>query len=224
MRILLIEDEAETAAFVSSGLRQAGHTVDVVENGQDGIALGIQDDFDLVIIDRKIPGPDGLLVARALRGSGKSVSILFLTALGSINDRVQGLDAGGDDYLVKPFAFSELLARVHALGRRVPARNEQAKLTVADLEMDVIHRVVTRNHQVITLLPREFMLLEILLRNKGRVVLRTMLLERVWGFRFDPKTSVIETYISRLRAKVDKPFETPLIHTVRGQGYSVYEP
>lgn len=223
MRILMIEDDAETAAFVSNGLRQAGHTVDVVSDGKDGVLLGIQEDFDLVILDRMVPGLDGLSVARTLRSSGRKVAILFLTALGGINDRVQGLDVGGDDYVVKPFAFSELLARVNALGRRSPLRAEHEKLTVGDLEMDVAHRVVTRAGQQLNLLPRECLLLEILLRNKGRVVLRTMLLERVWGFRFEPKTSVVETYISRLRMKVDKPFKTQLIHTVRGSGYSIYE-
>lgn len=223
MRILLIEDDVETAAFVSNGLRQAGHTVDVVTDGKDGVLLGIQEDFDLVILDRMVPGLDGLSVARTLRSSGRKVAILFLTALGGINDRVQGLDVGGDDYVVKPFAFSELLARVNALGRRSPLRGEHEKLTVADLEMDVAHRIVTRGGQQLNLLPRECLLLEILLRNKGRVVLRTMLLERVWGFRFEPKTSVVETYISRLRTKVDKPFKTQLIHTVRGCGYSIYE-
>ncbi|HWK32732.1 MAG TPA: response regulator transcription factor [Hyphomicrobium sp.] len=223
MRILMIEDDAETSAFVGNGLRQAGHTVDVVANGKDGVLLGIQEDFDLVILDRMVPGLDGLSVARTLRSSGRPVAILFLTALGSINERVQGLDVGGDDYVVKPFAFSELLARVNALGRRSPMRDEHEKLTVGDLEMDVAHRIVTRESQPINLLPRECLLLEILLRNKGRVVLRTMLLERVWGFRFEPKTSVVETHISRLRAKVDKPFKTPLIHTVRGCGYSIYE-
>jgi two-component system OmpR family response regulator len=223
MRILMIEDDVETAAFVSSGLRQAGHTVDIVNDGKDGVLLGIQEDFDLVILDRMVPGLDGLSVARTLRSSGRKVAILFLSALGGINDRVQGLDVGGDDYVVKPFAFSELLARVNALGRRSPLRGEHEKLTVGDLEMDIAHRIVTRGGQQLNLLPRECLLLEILLRNKGRVVLRTMLLERVWGFRFEPKTSVVETYISRLRTKVDKPFKTQLIHTVRGCGYSVYE-
>jgi two-component system OmpR family response regulator len=170
-----------------------------------------------------LPGLDGLAVARTLRSSGRAVPILFLTALGGINDRVQGLEVGGDDYVVKPFAFSELLARVNALGRRSPMRNEHEKLVVGDLEMDVAHRIVTRGGRQLNLLPRECLLLEILLRSKGRVVLRTMLLERVWGFRFEPKTSVVETYISRLRAKVDKPFKTALIHTVRGCGYSIYE-
>jgi two-component system OmpR family response regulator len=170
-----------------------------------------------------IPGLDGLSVARTLRSSGKNVAILFLTALGGINDRVQGLDVGGDDYVVKPFAFSELLARVNALGRRAPFKCEREKLTAGDLEMDIANRVVTRSNRPINLLPRESMLLEVLLRNKGRVVLRTMILERVWGFRFEPKTSVVETHISRLRAKVDKPFSAPLIHTVRGSGYSIYD-
>jgi two-component system, OmpR family, response regulator len=223
MRILMIEDDPETASFVSTGLRQAGHAVDVVADGKDGVLLGIQEDYDLVILDRMVPGLDGLSVARTLRSSGRAVAILFLTALGGVNDRVQGLDVGGDDYVVKPFAFSELLARVNALGRRAPIKGEHEKLTAGDLEMDIAHRIVTRSRQPINLLPRECMLLEVLLRNKGRVVLRTMILERVWGFRFEPKTSVVETHISRLRAKVDKPFKTPLIHTVRGSGYSIYD-
>ena len=168
-----------------------------------------------------LPGLDGLTLVKTIRGAGRKVPVIFLTALGGVDDRVDGLDAGGDDYLVKPFAFSELLARVNALARRPQMKGEESQLKVADLEMDLISRKVTRGGQVIELQPREFRLLEILMRNKGRVVTRTMLLERVWSFHFDPKTSVVETHISRLRTKVDKPFDLELIHTVRGSGYSL---
>jgi two-component system OmpR family response regulator len=221
MRVLVVEDDQETSSFVVRGLAQAGHTVDAVDDGRDGVLLGIQEHYDVVILDRMLPSLDGLSVAKALRNSGSKASILFLTALGGVNDRVQGLDAGGDDYLVKPFAFCELLARVNALGRRAPIRSETEILRVADLEMNVATRIVTRGGDSIDLLPREFHLLEVLLRNKGRVVTRTMLLERVWGLRFEPKTSVVETHVSRLRARIDRPYMRPLIRTIRGSGYSI---
>lgn len=221
MRLLLVEDDKETAKYIAKGLVQAGHTIDVVSDGKDGLALAIRESYDLVILDRMLPGIDGLTLARTLRSAGSRVGILFLTSLGGVNDRVQGLDVGGDDYLVKPFAFAELLARVNALGRRPPIRAEGELLRAGDLELDVARRTAHRGSNRIDLKPKELVLLEVLLRNKGRVVTRTMLLERVWGFHFDPRTSVVETHISRLRAKVDRPFSTPLIQTVRGSGYSI---
>ncbi len=221
MRVLVIEDDQETSSFVVRGLAQAGYTVDSVEDGRDGVLLGIQEQYDVVILDRMLPTLDGLSVAKALRSSGSNASILFLTALGCVNDRVQGLDAGADDYLVKPFAFSELLARVNALGRRAPIRSEGEILRSGDLEMNIATHTVTRGGDRVELLPREFHLLKVLLRNKGRIVTRAMLLERVWGLHFEPKTSVVETHISRLRARIDKPYLKPLIRTVRGSGYSI---
>ena len=224
MRVLVVEDDQETSSFVVRGLSQAGHTVDAVADGRDGVLLGLQEQYDVVILDRLLPGIDGLSVAKALRSSGSSASILFLTALGRVNDRVEGLDAGGDDYLVKPFAFCELLSRVNALGRRAPIRTENEVLQAGDLKMNVATRTVTRAGNHVALLPREFDLLEVLLRNKGRIVTRAMLLERVWGLHFEPRTSVVETHISRLRARLDRPYLKPLIRTVRGSGYSINDP
>ena len=178
----------------------------------------------MLVVDRMLPGLDGLSLVRALRAANVMTPVLFLTSVAGVDDRVEGLDAGADDYLVKPFAFSELLARVNALGRRPPVQGEVTKLQVHDLELDLLRRRATRQGQSIDLQPKEFELLEFLMRNEGRVVTRTMLLERVWGFHFDPKTSVVETHISRLRAKIDKPFDTPLLHTVRNTGYSLHAP
>ena len=221
MRLLVVEDDEDTASYIRQGLRQAGHTVDIIDNGKDAVAVALQEDFDMVILDRMLPGLDGLSIAKMLREGGSKTPIMFLTALGGINDRVQGLDVGADDYLVKPFALSELLARVNALARRPPMRSEGSLLRAGDLEMDVSKRYVARAGERIDLQPREYVLLEVLLRNKGRVVTRNMLLERVWGFHFDPKSSIVETHISRLRGKVDKPYAVQLIHTVRGSGYSI---
>lgn len=223
MRVLVIEDDRETARYVAGGLTEEGHTVDCITDGREGVVQATTQQYDLIIVDRMLPGLDGLAVVKTLRGAGKKAPVLFLTALGGIDDRVDGLDAGGDDYLVKPFAFSELLARANALARRPPMKSEDVVLKVADLEMDLIRRKVFRSGQEIDLQPREFRLLEVLMRNRGRVVTRTMLLERVWDFHFDPKTSVVETHISRLRSKIDRPFETELIHTVRGSGYSLHD-
>lgn len=223
MRVLVIEDDRETARYVAGGLTEEGHTVDCIADGREGVVQATTQQYDLIIVDRMLPGLDGLAVVKTLRGAGKKAPVLFLTALGGIDDRVDGLDAGGDDYLVKPFAFSELLARANALARRPPMKSEDVVLKVADLEMDLIRRKVFRSGQEIDLQPREFRLLEVLMRNRGRVVTRTMLLERVWDFHFDPKTSVVETHISRLRSKIDRPFETELIHTVRGSGYSLHD-
>ncbi len=224
MRILFIEDDRATRDYVARGLTEAGHVCDVLGDGREALAHAIHEDYDVLVVDRMLPGIDGLSLVRALRAAGTRTPVLFLTAIGGIDDRVEGLEAGADDYLVKPFAFSELLARINALARRPPASNEQTVLQVADLKMDLLRRRVTRAGQEIELQPREFTLLEVLMRNAGRVVTRTMLLERVWDFHFDPKTSVVETHVSRLRAKIDKPFPTPLLQTVRNIGYSLRAP
>jgi two-component system, OmpR family, response regulator len=224
MRILLVEDDRRTADYVARGLSQSGHRCDLLADGKDGLFQATREQYDVIVVDRMLPGLDGLSLVRALRGANLDTPILFLTAVSGVDDRVEGLEAGGDDYLVKPFAFSELLARVNALGRRPPLQQEVTRLSVQDLSMDVIRRRVERAGEVIELLPKEFELLELLMRNEGRVVTRTMLLERVWGFHFDPKTSVVETHISRLRAKIDRPFGAPLLHTVRNVGYSLHAP
>lgn len=224
MRILVIEDDHRTGEFIVGGLAEAGHRPELIADGRDALSWAVREPYDVVIVDRRLPGLDGLALVKALRAAGVRTPALFLTAIGGVDDRVDGLEAGGDDYLVKPFAFSELLARVHALGRRPPARDEETMLRVGDLEMDLIRHVVTRGGAEIDLQPREFRLLEVLLRNRGRVVTRTMLLERVWDFHFDPKTSVVETHISRLRAKIDKPFARPLIQTIRQAGYKIDAP
>jgi two-component system, OmpR family, response regulator len=221
MRVLVVEDDSETASYIRNGLTEEGHCVDVMADGRDGLVQATADDYDLLIVDRMLPGLDGLSLVRTLRGTGKPTPVLFLTSLGRVDDRVEGLEAGGDDYVSKPFSFAELLARVNALGRRSPMKGEETALKVSDLEMDLIRRIVRRAGEMIELQPREFRLLEVLMRNKGKVVTRTMLLERVWDFHFDPKTSVVETHISRLRTKVDKPYQKELIHTVRGAGYSI---
>jgi two-component system, OmpR family, response regulator len=223
MRLLLIEDDPNTASYIVRGLHQEGHTIDHLADGREGVAQAIGEDYDLLIVDRMLPGIDGLSIVKTLRSAGRKVPVLFLTALGGVDDRVNGLEAGGDDYLCKPFAFSELLARVHALARRPAMKGEETLLKVGDLQMDLVGRKVTRRGVDIELQPREFRLLEVLMRNKGRLVTKTMLLDRVWSFHFDPKTSVVETHISRLRAKIDKPFGNELIHTVRGSGYSLHE-
>ena len=219
MKILLIEDDQPTATFVEKGLRQAGHEVDSSGDGQEGLILATTVAYDAAVIDRMLPGLDGLALVKTLRGAGFKIPILFLTARGGIDDRVEGLEAGADDYLGKPFAFSELLARLSALARRPPIAGEAAVLQVGDLVMDLIGRKVRRGDQTIELMPREFKLLEVLMRNRGRLMTRTMLLERVWDFRFDPKSSIVETHVSRLRAKVDRPFDFQLIKTERGMGY-----
>ena len=224
MRILLVEDDKKTAAHVARGLTEAGHVCDVLADGRDGLYAAMRDPYDVIIADRMVPGLDGLSMVKSARAGGIKTPVIFLTSIGGVDDRVEGLEAGGDDYLVKPFAFSELLARVHALNRRPPPREQQAVLRVADLEMDLVKRQVRRCGEPIDLQPREFRLLEVLMRGEGRVITRTMLLERVWDFHFDPKTSVVETHISRLRAKIDKPFGVPLLHTIRNIGYSLHAP
>ncbi|RFZ87581.1 DNA-binding response regulator [Shinella sp. WSJ-2] len=222
MRILLIEDDPSVSAYVGRGLSEQGHVCDVLADGTDGLFQATRETYDVLVVDRMLPGLDGLSLVRALRAAGRKTPVLFLTALGGIDDRVDGLEAGADDYLTKPFAFAELMARVNALARRPPVQEVKTVLRVADLELDLMRRTAFRAGQPIDLLPREFTLLEVLMRNEGRVVTRTMLLERVWDFHFDPKTSVVETHVSRLRAKIDKPFETALLHTVKNMGYSLH--
>ena len=224
MKILIIEDDPETAAYIVNGLKEHGHTVDHAPNGRDGLFLAAGESYDVLIVDRMLPGLDGLGIVKTIRGAGVKTPVLFLTTLGGIDDRVEGLEAGGDDYLVKPFAFAELLARVNALARRPPMTTVETTLRVADLEMDLLKRTVVRAGRRIDLQPQEFKLLEYLMRHAGRVVTRTMLLEHVWDFHFDPQTSVVETHVSRLRGKIDRGFGAELIHTVRGSGYCLRAP
>ncbi|MGN6551627.1 MAG: winged helix-turn-helix domain-containing protein [Pararhizobium sp.] len=224
MKILLIEDDGTTADYVARGFAEAGHVCDVLTNGEDGLFQAMNSHYDVLVVDRMLPKLDGLSMIKALRTANVKTPALFLTSIGGIDDRVEGLEAGGDDYLVKPFAFSELLARANALARRPPTISEQTTLEVADLRMDLMRRQVSRAGVEIDLQPREFTLLEVLMRNAGRIVTRTMLLERVWDFHFDPKTSVVETHISRLRSKIDKPFGVSLLHTIRSTGYSLRAP
>jgi len=225
MRILIIEDDRETADYLRKGLAENGHVVDHAPTGPQGLAMALESVYDALIVDRMLPGLDGLSVVQALRKEQLKTPVLILSALGQVNDRVRGLKAGGDDYLVKPFAFSELLARLEALGRRAgPEEKVVTTLRLADLEMDLLARTVTRAARPIELQPREFRLLEYLMRHAGQVVTRTMLLESVWDYHFDPQTNVIDVHISRLRAKIDKGFEEPLLHTVRGAGYTLREP
>ena len=221
MRILVVEDDKDVASFIRNGLTQAGCNVDHADNGKDGLFLATTETYDALVVDRMLPGVDGLTLIRTLRASNNKTPVLILSALGEVDDRVKGLKAGGDDYLVKPFAFSELLARLEALERRSKSGGDAPStiLKVADLEMDLLRRDVRRNGQSIDLQPREFQLLEFLLRHAGQVVTRTMLLEGVWDYHFDPQTNVIDVHISRLRSKIDRGFGRPLLHTVRGVGY-----
>jgi two-component system OmpR family response regulator len=222
MRILLIEDDQSVAEFILRGFREAGHTLDHSDNGKDGLFLATTESYDVMIVDRMLPGVDGLAITRTLRASENNTPVLILSALGQVDDRVKGLQAGGDDYLVKPFAFSELEARVEALSRRSQGKTvTDTTLAIADLEMDLLARTVRRAGNTIDLQPRDFQLLEYLMRHIGQVVTRTMLLEHVWDYHFDPQTNVIDVHISRLRAKIDKDFDVPLIHTVRGAGYKI---
>lgn len=221
MKILVIEDDETTGRYIVDGLKQEGHSVDLIGTGDGGLVQATVGQYDVIVVDRMLPGIDGLSVVKTLRGAGHTAPVLMLTALGGVDDRIEGLNAGADDYLVKPFAFGELSARIAALGRRPPVSAEPTVLTARDLEMNLLTRKVTRAGQEIDLLPREFALLEHLLRRKGRVQTRTMLLEAVWDIHFDPHTNVVETHVSRLRAKVDRPFDTELIRTVRGSGYRI---
>ena len=221
MKLLLIEDDERTAEFILRGLKEHGHVADHAANGKDGLFLAASEKYDAVIADRMLPGPDGLSIVKMLRSTGNYVPTLFLTTMGGIDDRVEGLEAGADDYLVKPFAFSELLARLGALMRRPPVNDVKTTLRVGELEIDLLKRIVTRAGKIVDLQPQEYKLLEYLMRSEGRIVTRTMLLENVWDFHFDPQTSVVETHISRLRAKIDKGFDTEMLRTMRGVGYSL---
>jgi two-component system OmpR family response regulator len=225
MRILIIEDDQDVQAYTSKGMREAGHTVDTADNGKDGLFLATTEDYDVVIVDRMLPGLDGLKIIQTLRGAENRVPCLILSALGEVDDRVKGLRAGGDDYLVKPFSFDELLARVEILGRRKNQTTSEANtvLSCKDLELNLLSRKVTRSGQHIDLQSREFRLLAYMLEHKGQVITRTMLLEHVWDYHFDPQTNVIDVHISRLRGKVDKDFDDKIIKTVRGAGYIIEE-
>ena len=222
MRILLVEDDAEVARFVVKGLKEAGHAVEHAPNGRDGLFLAASEPFDVLVLDRMLPGGvDGVRLVETLRAQGNRTPVLFLSALSAVDERVRGLKAGGDDYLPKPFAFAELLARVEALARRPAVDAPATRLNVGDLEMDLLARSVLRGGKRIDVQPREFRLLEQLLRHAGQVVTRTMLLEKVWDYHFDPQTNVIDVHVSRLRQKLDKGFDKPLIHTVRNAGYMI---
>ncbi len=220
MRILVVEDDRDVAGFVLKGLREAGHIAEHADNGRDGLFMAASESFDAIILDRMLPGGiDGLRLLETLRAQDNTTPVMFLSALSQVDERVRGLKAGGDDYLTKPFAFAELLARVEALTRRGKTEGPQTKLVVGDLEMELLSRTVKRAGQRIDLQPREFRLLEYLMRHAGQVVTRTMLLEGVWDYHFDPQTNVIDVHVSRLRQKIDKPFPSPLIHTIRNAGY-----
>jgi two-component system OmpR family response regulator len=219
MQILVIEDDRETANYLTKALREAGHGADVAHDGQAGLELASAGNYDVLVVDRMLPRRDGLSLISELRAANNNVPALILSALGQVDDRVTGLRAGGDDYLTKPYAFSELLARVEVLGRRSAPREADTVYRVADLELDRLARKVHRGGTPIVLQPREFRLLEYLMKNAGTVVTRTMLLEKVWDYHFDPQTNVIDVHMSRLRSKIDKGFERPLLHTVRGAGY-----
>lgn len=224
MRILVVEDEAEVAAYLAKGLKEHGHVVDEAHDGKQGLFLALSEPFDAMIIDRMLPNVDGLSIVRSVRQADIKTPVLILSALGQVDDRVEGLREGGDDYLVKPFAFSELIARLEALSRRGTVGGEQTRLVVGDLEMDLLARTVRRAGREIDLKPREFALLEYLMRHAGRVITRTMLLEQVWDYHFDPQTNVIDVHISRLRQKIDRGFDTELLQTVRGAGYTLRAP
>ena len=219
MRILVVEDDEVAAEYVRKRLMEAGHVVDLAPDGDLGLVMARAADYDALILDRMLPKRDGLEVLGELREDGDATPVLILSALGEVDQKVEGLRAGGDDYLAKPYSFTELLARVEAIGRRSDPSAAVTKLKVGGLEMDLLARTVRRDGQKVLLQPREFRLLECLMRNAGRVVTRTMLLEKVWDYHFDPQTNVIDVHISRLRGKIDKDFEEPLLHTVRGAGY-----
>ena len=223
MKILVIEDDAQAAAYLVKGLKESGHVVDHAADGKDGLFMAGSENYDVLIVDRMLPGRDGLAIVEILRGAGTDTPVLFLSALGSVDDRVRGLRAGGDDYLTKPFAFAELLARIEALNRRGAAASETTRLKIADLELDLLARRVTRAGRNIELTTKEFQLLEYLVRHAGQTVTRTMLLEGVWNLHFDPQTNITDVHMSRLRNAIDRGFPRPLIHTVRGAGYVLKE-
>jgi two-component system OmpR family response regulator len=220
MKILVVEDDRETATYLTKGLNESGYTVDCAGDGREGLFLATSGDYSAMVLDRMLPGMDGLSLLGALRAAEIRTPALILSALGSVDDRVKGLRAGGDDYLVKPYSFAELLARVEVLARRRGGR-EETVYRVADLELDRLSHRVTRGKEEISLQPREFRLLEYLMQHAGQVVTRTMLLENVWDYHFDPQTNVIDVHISRLRSKIDKGFTQPLLHTIRGAGYMI---
>ncbi len=225
MRILIVEDDLDTARYLSDGLSEGGHVCDMVHSGTEGLEAALNGDHDVIIMDRMLPNLDGLSVVRTLRAEGHHTPVLILSALSQVDDRVKGLRAGGDDYLTKPFAFSELTARIEALGRRSQGDEPEAtKLVVGDLELDLLSRQARRSGTAIDLQQREYMILEYLMRRPGRVVTRTMLLEGVWDYNFDPQTNVIDVHISRLRQKIDKGYDTQLLQTVRGAGYMLKVP
>lgn len=224
MRILLIEDDQSVADYILKGLKQSGFTVNHAADGKEGLLQATTGNYDVMIIDRMLPNVDGLTIIQTLRASENKTPVLILSALGEVDDRVKGLKAGGDDYLVKPFAFAELLARIEAILRRQESNTTQTRLKVADLEMDLLSHKVTRGGQAFNLQPREYKLLEYLMRHAGQVVTRTMLLENVWEYHFDPQTNVIDVHISRLRQKIDKDFDKQLLSTVRGAGYMLHDP
>jgi two-component system OmpR family response regulator len=220
MKVLVVEDDQVVVDFVANGLHEESHSVDVATDGDEGLYLAMSNSYDVLIVDRMLPSVDGLSIVRALRASNDQTPILILSALADVPDRVKGLSAGADDYLVKPFAFSELSARVNALARRAnPTSDEAVELRVGDLRLDRLSREALRDEVRIPLKPREYQLLEYLMRHANQVVTRTMLLEGVWGYHFDPATNVIDQHISQLRKKIDRGFDSPLVHTVRGAGY-----
>ena len=223
MRLLVIEDDLCVSKYIAKGLRETGHAVDTALDGRDGLFMATAERYDCIIMDRMLPTLDGLTILKTLRGAENCTPVIILSALSDVDDRVQGLRAGGDDYITKPFAFTELLARIEALGRRQAASGTETMimLRAADLEMNLLTREVRRDGDLIDLQQREFRLLEYLLQHKGQIVTRTMLLEAVWDYHFDPQTNVIDVHISRLRQKVDKAFNIPVIETVRGTGYRI---
>ncbi len=224
MRLLVIEDDPEILDYIRNGLTEHGHEVVSATDGKAGLNLASERTFDALIVDRMLPHLDGLSLIKELRAAGNHTPILILSALAQVDDRITGLRAGGDDYLIKPFSFHELLARIEALGRRYTTADKPTTLKVADLEMDLLSRTVTRAGQVIDIQAREFRLLEYMLRHKGQVVTRTMLLEHVWDYNFDPQTNVIDVHVSRLRSKLNRNSQVPLIRTIRGTGYSIDDP
>ncbi len=219
MRLLVIEDDKKIADFISEGFRQSGFVVDVFSNGLDGLQIGLNESFDAAVIDIMLPGMDGLTVIQELRAAGRDVPVIILSAKRSVEDRVKGLDTGSDDYLTKPFSFTELQARVQALIRRTTSQKEPSRLSIDDLSLDLLSREVKRDNQSIELQPREYSLLEYLLRNQKRVISKTMILEKIWDYHFDPQTNVVDVLICRLRNKIDKDFDKKLLHTLRGVGY-----
>jgi len=221
MRILVLEDDHEAAAYLVKGLKESGHMSDHAADGDEGLEMALARDYDVLIVDRMLPKRDGLSVVHTLRDTGNVTPVLILSALGKVDDRVAGLRAGGDDYLTKPYSFSELLARVEGLHRRASPNAAETHYQVADLEIDLLSRRAFRGKVEISLQPREFRLLEFLMKHAGQVVTRTMLLENVWDYHFDPQTNVIDVHMSRLRSKIDKNFDKPLLQTIRGAGYSL---